>query len=401
MSALESSFLLALIPFACGASCSIYFRVIGILSVGQIILYLGALDAIWRRGVKFVAHGALGRFMLLLLLVLAGLVFSDAWNHNSWDSRLKGYARIFTLALDTIAFLDFMSESLTVFVYFVAGFGVGGAILAALVDPNIFLPAVWKEYAGVPTTLLIVAGISLLPSWRWRFGLLVVAACANVIMDFRCLGGFCIVAASLVWIHQNRKVDFRMLALGSVFVIAALAVMLFLALERSADEAGDRQNVSDVERLAALHVSAEAIFDSPIVGYGSWPEDRKLAGDFVREVESATRRPLLLDAEAPLLIPCHSQVLQAWVEGGLLSVFFFLFFGFTLITSLRKLALDFSDSRLVGLFAVILAMALWDVCCSPFGAAHIPCTAMALAIIVYIDGRPRGRRLSEHVAPVS
>jgi len=402
LSSIEASFFLVAFPFICGASCSIYFRVIGVLSVGQFLLCLGAIDAIWRWGIKSLTEGTLGRVMLLLLILVAGLSLSDVWNDTPWDSRLKGYARIFTLVVDTIALLDFMSKRLTAFVCFVAGFGVGGAILAALVDPNIFLPVIWKAYAGIPTTLLIVSLISLVPSWGFRFGFFVLAGCANVILDFRCLGGFCFAAAGIVWIQQNRKVDLRMLALGSVFVIAALAVMLFLTLERSADEAGDRQNMSNVERMAAFDVSVAAICDSPVLGYGSWPEDRKRVADFVGEVVSTTRRPLNLDPEEVLVIPYHSQVLQAWVEGGVLGVFFFLYYAFKLAASLRKLALGFLDQRLVGLFTIILVMALWDVFCSPLGASHIPCAAMALAIIVYIDRRwARGRRLPESDAAVS
>jgi O-antigen ligase len=114
-------------------------------------------------------------------------------------------------------------------------------------------------------------------------------------------------------------------------------------------------------------VSSLAIYDSPIIGHGSWAKDeqytdllRVFMSDFDYEVAS-----IAYDGENYGLIPTHSFLLGAWVYSGIFgAVFWFYIFYITVhgIAASTRLKSQYK------LFIIYISVALlWDILFSPLG----------------------------------
>jgi O-antigen ligase len=66
----------------------------------------------------------------------------------------------------------------------------------------------------------------------------------------------------------------------------------------------------------------------------------------------------------------HSQILQSWMEGGILAALFFLFFGYHLITSMKRVAFNRPLDYLTLLFIMILFISTGNVVMSPYAGGH-------------------------------
>jgi O-antigen ligase len=89
----------------------------------------------------------------------------------------------------------------------------------------------------------------------------------------------------------------------------------------------------------------------------------------------------------------HSQILQAWVEGGILGVSFFLVFGFQLLKTLPAQLLSRRTDLLTPTLLFYQLYALWSLFMSPFAATTrllIALGATAL-LLTYLDVPSVGR----------
>ena len=70
-------------------------------------------------------------------------------------------------------------------------------------------------------------------------------------------------------------------------------------------------------------VSTQAVIDSPVLGHGSWAKDFKYV-DLLAELRGSLGYDVQVDPQDVGLIPTHSYILGAWVEGGFLGALFWL-----------------------------------------------------------------------------
>jgi O-antigen ligase len=149
-------------------------------------------------------------------------------------------------------------------------------------------------------------------------------------------------------------------------------------------ETAVRRQESNVGRYVGLMVAGRAIVDSPILGYGSWSGDRRYVEILNRELSSAAYGTgFRVEKRIESLLP-HSQVLQAWVEGGLLGALFFFFYGAQLLVGLRCLAFQHVPGRLTPLYLFFVVSGLWNLLASPFLGVHrvyIACAIATLALL--------------------
>jgi hypothetical protein len=113
--------------------------------------------------------------------------------------------------------------------------------------------------------------------------------------------------------------------------------------------------------------SFAAIQDSPIVGHGSWASNPKYLILVLKKQnleQSIFERAVTIKHDSK--IPAHSFIFGAWVEHGVLAVFFFLFFGFK-ISKLFLLVFNNTRYPIVPYLLFICVSYMWHLFFSPIG----------------------------------
>jgi hypothetical protein len=130
-----------------------------------------------------------------------------------------------------------------------------------------------------------------------------------------------------------------------------------------------------------IFISTQAVLDSPVVGHGSWAKDP-------RYVQLLRARGFQLSpglVQQPL-IPTHSYIMGAWVDGGILGVPIWLW---VFALAVRALFVAYrSNHPLVPLASFASLSLLWDIVFSPYGGSSrlvVPFYVLLLVALV----RPR------------
>jgi hypothetical protein len=379
--------LLALAVALCGALMPAKMVLVGELYVGEVLLISVALLTLALRGVGRRQTPWFGWvFGMAVFLMLIGYVISDIAVASSPGQYLRGWARVSLLALDFLALLLLVSHSERLLGWFLLGLSLG-TLVDALIAGAPFNVVGWKESYAFPLGMLlalwvgrrspVIAGLLL-----GAFGM------ASVLLDFRSLGGVFLASSGIVLAHvggntKRHRSLVRSLLIGVAMAIAILVA--WMALSGSDAEYRKRRDESDIGRYAGLVVAIEAISDSPLIGYGSWAADTTYVQKLRRAVEKESlQRKVKVDIGRSMLP--HSQLLQAWVEGGLLAGAFFAIYGLGLLVGLRWLVLYHRPNPLTAVYAVLVINGLWDLCFSPFLGPHrinISCAVAAMSILAW------------------
>jgi len=141
--------------------------------------------------------------------------------------------------------------------------------------------------------------------------------------------------------------------------------------------------------------AAVAVWDSPIIGHGSWAKDPQYAkylfylADLGYDIDENAIQQYIDNRE---LIPRHSHILQNWVWAGILGAIFWVVIGKLI---LRSIVLQFK--RPGQFYAVVLffgILSLWDILFSPLGAMKrfYWGIALTLFLISQLEDAKRGKR---------
>jgi len=118
-----------------------------------------------------------------------------------------------------------------------------------------------------------------------------------------------------------------------------------------------------------LLASLPAVYDSPILGHGSWAKDfRYLIVERRALVLLGYKGALDVSREELIdgLIPAHSYLLQAWVFGGIVGALFWVWL--YVLTARVLMRVYPSNVFLLPVGAFMAFSLLWDILFSPYGA---------------------------------
>lgn len=393
--------ILAVVAFICGALMSVRVELVGNLLVGEPVLVVVAAIIFLMRGFGPLAdRKILFVYALLGLLMLIGYAVSDLVSDTEPWQYVRGWARVMTLVLTTVALIVMVSHSPRSLWWFALGIGTG--TIAGLVMEGAPLDQ-WKlGYAEAIVLLVICLGrlsVGATTALVLGFGLLC------IVLDYRSLGAVSIlIAASLLWrTLAGSRVRWRVRDVVVMAVIATAAVAaLALTLELSQSEYETRRLMSNLGRYAGLTVAAQAIADSPIVGYGSWAADRRYLYQIRQEEQRASSEAGQSVRIGGSLMP-HSQILQAWVEGGVLAATFFLVYAWHLAWAWWWLMRRHRTDALTPLYLFAIYGGMWNCVASPATGIQRVYIALAVAVIAVLtcqrqSGRRRLQEESAHMA---
>lgn len=314
---------------------------------------------------------------------LLAYIVSDLYRGSAPEDYIRGWARMIFLAVDLLALASIMGTNWRRWLALKVGLAFGFLAQAAMFGP--LFGDWWKFGWAIPITLLALV----LAMRRGTLIASLVAAGLGVLhfsLGFRSLGGECLVVATLLHVPSVSP-RWRLPVIGGALCtgIALTGVVYVLA----ADEDNVSQRGSNAERYSMASVAAEAFFESPLVGQGSWFS----ATHLVRRIEA--RRMQVeegfagYDEESASKLAVHSQILVALAEGGFFGGLFFLaYFGLLVWALFYALSAERPQQALV-LFSLLEAIC--NAFMSPFsGPARVHIAAAAvLAILLWLESRGR------------
>jgi O-antigen ligase len=323
---------------------------------------------------------------------LLGTLAADAYNDIGSFNRAKGTARVVFFALDFMALAILLNKKTRRIVIFAISFAAVQVIGSWQFRGN--FGEQWKF--GISEAIAVLA--LLVSSYyysrrRYKICLLISLFLAglNLMYGFRSQLVVHLVSAVLVLPlfdkPRNRrdvsggrqspmKVVF-LLALAGGAVYVASAAIKFAAKSGVFDESTaakfEGQASGDYGVLVGGRpetlVAIQAIRDSPIFGHGSFPYGAK----YLQLLQDIQYEHGYSDTDTPEevaypVIPTHSHLTMAWVEGGILGGICWIYI---LALTLRA-ALRLSSLRpdLAPLYCYFLVGFLWDIMYSPFGSVN-------------------------------
>jgi O-antigen ligase len=336
----------------------------------------------------------------LMFYILAGGWFigtqiADTYNGIWIVLRMKGTARVVFFILDFVALAILINNKTRRLLIFALSIAVV-LILTSWQSYSGDFNVQWKFGLSQGLAIFALLGSShFYAKGKYRICFLIsfVLAALNLHYGFRSQLAVLFISSVLIWpfsaqvrnrhgVFRARQDTVRILTLlflagGAAYV--ANAAIKFAALHDVFDESQKEKFISQAQgdygvlvggRPETL-VAIQAIRDSPIIGHGSFPEGLKYI-QLKQEIQyqhgySETDEPADAETEIPV-IPTHSHLTLAWVEGGILGglcwiyIFILTVRGLLRVTALRP--------HLAPLYSYLLIGFLWDILYSPFGSVN-------------------------------
>ena len=389
-----------------GLSGPFLVRLVGDLPVGEIFaaIFLPFLLAFRRRALF---RPRVGLIVLLLILWLANQVVTDLYRGTETVDWLRGDANILFFMADWLVLTILLSNRVRSQVIFGACYGVG-SLLAARFQPSDFaLEHPWKfGYAEGSNLLAALVSCYFFKRRMNVLAILVLVSilAVNLLDNYRSPVLNILVSLVLIFFPLPEyigriKVLPRKGTVPYVLVVlmltglagAGAAGLVRLATARGLiDEEARSKNQMQAHGAGGLIlggrpeilVSSRAVYDSPILGHGSWARDFKYT-EMLADIQAEwgiTVDLRDLEAESRGTIPAHSHLMGAWVQAGVFgAVFWFYLFILTVKAILRTSVLRPS---LAPFYAIQFANLFWDIWLSPFGSTQRLTGAFLTAMIL-------------------
>jgi hypothetical protein len=385
--------------FLLGLGTRLQIQVIGYLPFTEIFLLLAVPFYL----PKIQSSGALRRTgwcVPLLLIWLLSLMVSDLYRGTLWSLAARGIARIVIFVIAIPFFTWFLrsgcydkvlwwtigtlpSFALSGFI-FRGGVHEGREMVYGTAD--IKYDTHWGGVLGIAVTIacLLIYKRSHVLCYLINVGL----GLFHIANAMRASGAITILSSvitaglNLVRSQRRRFAVFERIALWKLAVIAVLVVIAGYGLVTWYAESarlghfGERARIkyeSQARNKYGLIAGGRpefvggllAISESPVIGYGSWPLDTTRAFARACEIMEVRLSPDYYTKGYPL-IPSHSHILGAWVEAGVLGIFFFLYIFWV---AARAVYLPIVDEKRLRFWVVSCALPLlWAILFSPISA---------------------------------
>lgn len=371
---------LSFLAFVCGVASNYKFNLVGEIYAAEILLLLISPFVFFLgRGGSLFGRSVFRFFLAFAVLALIGYMLSDLYRGTESSQYVRGWGRLGIFISDLIALSILAENHKRNLWWYALGMGIGGILF--MVSEGMPLSH-WKFGYGVPITYTVVCLSFLLPA-RLASLAIVALSILSIGLDFRSLGGETLSVAIVLWVRSSRpgqtKLRLRhILSLIGVTVLGGFILVMALTATQKGTEI--HRDESNAGRLAGIKVGLIAIQESPLIGWGSWTVNEKFAQMETNEYKGVVEEHGG-EAIAGSLFSPHSQILQVWVEGGLLAAMFCIYYGYQLILSMKYILLVRSIDAYTAIFFLALIGALWDLFLSPFLGYTRMSVAYAVAVI--------------------
>jgi hypothetical protein len=399
------NFLAGALSLGLGLLAPFTLHIVGDLPIAEIFVpILLPVLLITRR--RQMARPCIGPLLALLGLWLVGQILTDIYRQTQFLDWVRGDANIIFFGLDLLVLIGLLGMSETRKCLFIVGQAVGSLLVAKIEPSKLVADDPWK-FGYAPATILLVLVVSCYFFRRNNYFVIVLLiagiSLVNIFMNFRSVVLFLLVTLAItVPLVPERVGRLRLMpppgTTGRVMAMAAMALAagalaagaIKLAtvsgvLGQDAQEKNEKQSQSVGGVLLGgrpeILVSSRAIFDSPILGHGSWAKDPKYE-EMLADIQARFGIEYSVESREEQnggLIPSHSYLLGSWVSAGVLGSVFW----FYLLTKLMKSMVSLSLLRpaLMPVYVYLLVHQFWDILFSPFASTQRMFAALIIVIM--------------------
>ena len=384
-----------------------FFKInlVGELYVTEIILLSYLLFS--SRKSDFLSEPIPKKIIQLGVLWLLSQIVTDLIRGTPSANYLRGWAAIVFFLADFCALYITVRLKPEVLKVLIAGSALG-AIFSVIVLPTEYSEVEpWKFGYGIPVTTLVFLYLSAESRFNKKssYLLLVALGVLSIYLNSRSLGGMTILVATVLYFSQthyfknyalsNNKINYPI-----VLTVIFVPICIILSTYQLAAESGllpekvyEKYQTSKSSKFGLpglivggrveILISSQAVMDSPIIGHGSWAENRKYA-DMLYFVSDqlgleVNEAAIEYGAELSDLIPTHSVIMQAWVWAGVLGAVFWLYI--LKFIAKNTLITIISTVPLKPIIVFIGISSVWNLLFSPFGATARFSWAIGLVLL--------------------
>jgi hypothetical protein len=377
---------IALLVLLCGALSPIKLGLVGEIYAPELALPLVAAIAAFRGGRRVFSDSAFMALLTAGMVTLLGYILSDLVQGSRPDQFLRGWGRVALVISDFVCLSIIFGQNGRNFWWYSLGAGLGNLLYLRFAQ---HMPlARWKfGYADPVALASITLGVfvpqRVLSVWLVLLGL------HSMWSDFRSFAGFCLAVAAILWVQAGDKkrsgqrggaTTIKLLIAGGV-----AAAIILVTMSLTAEESAGRRKESNSGREAAIEVGIEAISRSPVIGYGSWTENKELAAMYHKRQDQLSGGSGRVASDGSNNFAPHSQILHAWMEGGILGAALFFSLAYYLLKTSYWLIKTRPADYLTPLLLFSLINALWNLFMSPFSSPHRLGIATGIALIVMLS----------------
>ena len=304
-------------------------------------------------------------FMLLVCVAVsfAGYLFADFYRMTELRDLMRGWARLAFLVVDLIAIATLIGLSKHSLPLYQCGLAAGSVVYVLVFGP--LLGEYWKFGYAVPVTLLLLLVAPFIGAWAVELALAGIGL-LHLWLDYRSMGGCCLLAASLLLVTRL-PARLRRWAVPAVAIAAVMGVLLLYQV--AGTEGTRRTTQSNIDRSAMAAAAWEAALASPLIGQGSWFSRSRVFDTYfeMRYQESRISGGRGVERFGDFEgVAIHSQILSSLAEAGIFGVCFFIVYGVLLVWAIWDFSAGKTADRFTGLWIFVLVCAFWDLWMSPF-----------------------------------
>lgn len=371
-----------LLCFVTGLLFMIKLRILGTIGVGEIMaltfLPFIPIKACWK-------NESVRRYVMLGVLWLVAIVFSDLYNSTETVRFAKGFFNVVILLLLVPFGYWMLKDNPQRILVFWAGYGISRLFSYYFLEYDEFKNEIdaesWIVYAYLPLafgicgfvyykgkrllSLFLMEGFAVWTLFNFSrhvFLVITIGICMLLVLykgtghlnGFRKTSTKKILALLLVAAIGFYGVSWGYETLASSHMLGERAYNKYMMQKNSAGGLASGR----VDFLQAIY----AVGEKPLLGYGSYPDtDKEFYKNFYKSTEFEN-----ITGKIPDHMPTHSHILGAWIMSGLLSVPFWVYTIYIVLTYLFRYSLY--DRRLA-LFSVTMSVyVIWNFMFSPFQA---------------------------------
>ena len=404
------------IPFLLGILGFIEIELVGKLAMNEILL-LVISPFYLNRAFRVLKLPAFRSMFLLGLIYLFSLIAADLYRHTPPQDFLRGWAKLGLTLISFILLVPILFDNIRALPAFIIGWFLSpfASIIAYGVQWELY-----KFYIGAPISAasFLVVGYAHRYLRKTTHSMPFLASGMALLQNCRSLAGITMIAqiSNLLTIHQKSRQDndghytasgkARSIFIFLIFCLAGLGIMEIYKYAVTQGFLGDRM-LTTYEMQTAYSSSGEfsflsarwdnlytwpKIFESPIIGYGSWAKDI----DYIvsRSNEIGINPAMVAIAGEYGLIQTHSHITAGWLEAGIFGGIFWIIALWRTI----KLLVNGNTSlygRLAPLMAFLLVNFAWDLVFSPYGGGRRFWNGFMLALIAWTETQIRDAELDD------
>lgn len=414
--AFAAELLIFLIPFL---QC-VQLKIVGLLYGSDLLFVAVFAYLVFNGELRLPTHES-RLFVFFSSLWLASQIVTDVVRRSAPEDFARGWIRILLTIVNFLVLMALLYGRPRRLLIYGTGLAAG-SLGTFLVNPLPFADEYpWKFGVSYGITLAVFLFASRRSCVGSRAILMSFAiGVLNICLGARSRGGACLavaayLAAGAAWRRRGAPaIQFNLKRFVTYLAAVGVGIALTAWVYQYSAEAGFLGESAKAEyesqssgqygfllggRSAVLG-SFPAIYDSPILGHGSWAKDPQyilMQLEALAALGYSTVSSVLAEEMQTGYIPAHSHLFGSWVEAGLLGAFFWAWVLAMVAKTLGQLSpARFTFAPVAAFTAFALA---WDIVFSPYGAdMRFVAPYSIVMLMTCVTAIPKARNLGNDLA---